>query len=644
MLPRTSLTHLARSVKASHSGTVGIKLCRRSLATVSDIKILPDPSLKYQPYKPIQLANRQWPSKVLRSPPLWLSTDLRDGNQALPNPMNPLQKQKYFDMLVDVGFKEIEVAYPSSSETEFRFTRNLIERRDLPDDLWLQVLTPCRAELIKKTLESVAGAKNVIIHVYLGTAQIFRDVVFKKSRSDIIDLAIKSTAQIRNLTAEYAARYGTNFRFNFGVEGFSQAEPEFAVELCEAVKKTWGRAGLGNNRIMFNLAASVEIAPPNHFADQIEYFCRNITEREKVIVSLHPHNDMGTAVAAAQLGLLAGADRVEGCLLGHGERTGNVDLITMALNQYGQGISPRLDFSNLPRILEVVEECTGLPVNPRLPYSGKLAFTAFSGSHQDAIRKGFQAQEDRHEKNRARGEHERWAIPYLPFDPADIGCSYDALIRVNSQSGKAGVTSVLDQGLGLKLPRNMQGDVYKVVQKEAERTGTEVSARRIVGLFRDVYYLGQEQQRRGYIVLRSYEVFRPTSGGTWKVHAEIECAGASRFIQGVGMDAQSALLSALAQHLNISLQCLAVSEHQIDGTHAECRKMASYIQLLHPSTTGTSWGVGLDMDGERAGFQAVLSAVNVVIDNMWIGPSRTTAPVLQVRKEYHRQRHLTANL
>ncbi|KAF8575329.1 aldolase [Ramaria rubella] len=597
-------------------------LWRRALATHTDFKFFPDPSQKYVAYKPMLLPDRRWPTKVRRTAPTWLSTDLRDGNQALPNPMDLQQKRKIFEMLVQIGFKEIEVAYPSASDVEFQFVRSLIEDGCVPDDVWLQVLTPCRTELVKRTMESVSGAKNVIVHIYLGTAQVFREVVFQKSRAETIDLAVKHTALVRDLTSEYSARYGTKFRLNYGVEGFSQAEPEFVVELCEEVKRAWGKAGTGNDRLSFNLAASVEVAPPNHFADQVEYFSRKISEREKVIVSLHPHNDMGTAVAAAQLGLLAGADRVEGCLLGHGERTGNVDLITMALNQFTQGISPHLDFSNLPHILAILEECTGLPVNPRLPYSGKLAFTAFSGSHQDAIKKGFQAQEKRHEENRAKGEPQRWSVPYLPFDPADIGCSYEAMIRVNSQSGKAGISTLLEQALGLELPREMQAEFYRVIQKEAERTGTEVYLRTIVGLFRQMYHLGREQQFAGRLVLRSYRITRAKDAAGFIVDAEIQHDGASRIICGSGSSAQAALISALGHHLNLSFDLLSSFDHPIETTCTKEGKLASYVQVSLPSGSGTKWGVGVSSENETAQLRAVVSATNVVLDYQGIPSTR----------------------
>ncbi|GJJ14511.1 hypothetical protein Clacol_008775 [Clathrus columnatus] len=624
---------------------------RRGLATVSDTTILPDPSQKYKPYTPILLNDRQWPTKVLDKAPMWLSTDLRDGNQALPNPMNIQQKLKFFKMLLRIGFKEIEVAYPSASQTEFMFVRSLIEDNIVPDDVWLQVLTPCRPELIKRTLESVAGAKNVIIHTYLGTARIFREVVFKKTCTEAMEMAAKNVSLVRDLTQEYTARYGTNFRFNFGVEGFSQAEPEFVLELCEEVKRTWARAGLGNQRITFNLAASVEVAPPNHFADQVEYFSRNISEREKVIISLHPHNDMGTAVAATQLGLLAGAERVEGCLLGHGERTGNVDLITMALNQFTQGISPRLDFSNLPNILNIVEECTDLPVNPRLPYSGKLAFTAFSGSHQDAIRKGFQAQQKRHEENRSKGEPQIWSVPYLPFDPNDIGCSYEAMIRVNSQSGKAGVTSLLDQALSIKLPREMQTDFYKIVQKEAERTGKEVSIRTIVRLFRQTYRLGIERPLSGYVTLRSYRatvnnrrlplLSTESESSSVTIEADIQCDGVTRTIRGSGSNPEKAFFTALTQSLNVPMTLLESEQHTIEPKSGQARplslssslstssstrsynnnsnKVASFSKISFPISSLQQtlfWGVGVSNDRSDAGIHAIVSAVNLGMDQL----------------------------
>ncbi|KAI0807860.1 hypothetical protein C8Q74DRAFT_1229749 [Fomes fomentarius] len=388
--------------------------------------MLADPSLKYRPYTPLHLPDRQWPSRVNRATPIWLSTDLRDGNQALARPMTIAQKMVFFETLVKCGFKEIEVAYPAASDTDLNFVRGLIEGNKVPDDVWLQVLTPAREDLIRRTVDAVAGCKRAIIHMYNATSCLFRTVVFQNSKEETIRLAAKHTQIIRKLTDECTAKYGTVFRYEYSPETFSQTEPEFAIEVCEAVKAAWGKAGLGDERIIFNLPATVEIGPSNHYADLVEHFCRHISEREKTIISLHPHNDRGTSIAAAELGMLAGADRIEGCLFGNGERTGNVDLVNLALNLYSQGISPGVDFSDIEPVIDVVTACNDLPVHQRHPYGGELAFTSFSGRHQDAIRLGHEAR-----CAQSKGENgKRWEVPYLPMDPADIGRVYDADVRI----------------------------------------------------------------------------------------------------------------------------------------------------------------------------------------------------------------------
>ncbi|RPD66577.1 aldolase [Lentinus tigrinus ALCF2SS1-7] len=386
--------------------------------------MLADPSIKYKPYQPLHLPDRQWPSRVKCAPPIWLSTDLRDGNQALAQPMTVAQKMVFFETLVQCGFKEIEVAYPAASDTDFNFVRELIEGDKVPDDVWLQVLTPAREDLIKRTVDAVAGCKRAIIHMYNATSCLFRTVVFRNSKEETVRLAVKHTAIVRRLTEECTAKHGTVFRYEYSPETFSQTEPEFAIEVCEAVKAAWGKAGLGDDRIIFNLPATVEIGPPNHYADLVEHFCRHISEREKIIISLHPHNDRGTSIAAAEFGMLAGADRVEGCLFGNGERTGNVDLVNLAMNLYTQGIAPGVDFSDIQAVVDVVTACNDLPVHQRHPYGGELAFATFSEHHQDAIKRGLHAL-------RAQGEHTGpWDIPYLPMDPADLGRIRDADFRI----------------------------------------------------------------------------------------------------------------------------------------------------------------------------------------------------------------------
>ncbi|CAL1705324.1 unnamed protein product [Somion occarium] len=561
--------------------------------------MLADPSKKYKPYTPLNLPDRQWPSKVVRKSPIWLSTDLRDGNQALANPMTIAQKTLFFDTLVKCELKEIEIAYPAASETDFQFVRGLIEGKKVPDDVWIQVLTPAREDLIRRTLESVAA------------------------------LAIKHTKIIRELTDEYSAKYGTRFKYEYSPETFSQTEPDFALEVCEAVKAAWGKAGTGDERIIFNLPATVEIAPPNHYADQVEYFCQHISEREKIAISLHPHNDRGQGMAAAELALLAGGDRVEGCLFGNGERTGNVDLVNLALNFYTQGVSPNLDFSDIQSVIEVVTACNELPIHPRHPYAGELVFTAFSGSHQDAIKKGFEAQRIRHAEAAKKGELQYWDIPYLPIDPADIGCTYEAVIRVNAQSGKAGIAYLVQQHLGLDLPRKMQVAFYQVVQDIADREAREMRPEDITTAFRETYHFGSSKYE-GRLVLKSFKISSepsPDTTGSDEQPADerrlfdgtISVDGALRVMRGDGNGPLSALLDALRTHLDIDFIIREYAEHSIgEGSNV---KAASYVELVRGGqdikdarkATESWWGVGVDSDIAGSGLRAVLSAVNSAI-------------------------------
>ena len=429
--------------------------------------MLKDPSVKYKAFPPIKLDNRQWPSKVIEKPPRWLSTDLRDGNQSLPDPMSIAEKKAYFNKLVALGFKEIEVAFPSASQIDFDFTRFAIETA--PDDVSIQVLSPCRPDLIKRTVESLHGAKRATVHLYLATSDCFRNVVFGLTKQQSLDLAVECTKLVRSLTKDDPEQKGTIWDYEFSPETFSDSDPEYVIEVCEAVKKAWGPTS--EKPIIFNLPATVEMATPNVYADQIEYFSTHISERETVCISLHPHNDRGCAVAAAELGQMAGADMVEGCLFGNGERTGNVDLVTLALNLYTQGISPLLDFSDINSVVDIVERSNKIPVHARAPYGGSLVVCAFSGSHQDAIKKGFKVHNDKRQKEGGKDIH--WQVPYLPLDPADIGRTYEAIIRVNSQSGKGGSAWVILRNMELDLPRGLQVAFSKVVQEQAELKGRE---------------------------------------------------------------------------------------------------------------------------------------------------------------------------
>ncbi|KAK0555184.1 2-isopropylmalate synthase (Alpha-isopropylmalate synthase) (Alpha-IPM synthetase) [Tilletia horrida] len=574
-----------------------------------------DPGKKYKPYKPINLPDRQWPSKVQTTSPIWTSVDLRDGNQALIHPMNAHSKLRFFKKLVQVGFKEIEVAFPSSSDTDFNFVRHIIEQKLIPDDVYIQVLTPAREELIRRTFESIKGAKNVIMHMYNATSPLFRGVVFRQDKAQTIDLAVRHTKIVAELMDHYSKpeNGGTNFKYEYSPECFTQTEPDFAIEICDAVRKAWGKASK-ENKIIFNLPATVEVGPPNSYADQIEYFIRNVPERDSIVVSLHPHNDRGSAVAAAEMGLLAGADRVEGCLLGNGERTGNVDLVTLALNLFCQGVQPGpLDLSDLGSIVELITDCNSIAVHPRHPYAGELVFTAFSGSHQDAIKKGFAAMDER----RKQGDP-TWDMPYLPVDPADIGCTYEAVIRVNSQSGKGGVAYIVAQQLGLDLPRRMQVAFYSIIQEVADRTGKEMTAEDITSAFIKAYHLpvpagtnipGLEKTRYdGRFVLRSFTLSdvrpahavqalangkaetgaeaddqddedegtqTPSAPRVRQITARILKDGKQHVITGTGQGAISAFLNALDNAFGIRVSVREYSEHAIGRIGGDRSRAAS---------------------------------------------------------------------
>ncbi|KAI0721146.1 2-isopropylmalate synthase [Fomitopsis betulina] len=591
--------------------------------------MLADPSQKYKPYTPLNLADRQWPSKVQKSPPIWLSTDLRDGNQALANPMTVPQKTIFYDTLIKCGFKEIEIAYPAASDTDFNFVRGLIDNGKVPDDVWIQVLTPAREDLIRRTIESVAGAKHVILHMYNATSCLFREVVFRASQAETLALAVKHTEIVRKLTDECTEKYGTQFRYEYSPETFTQTEPAFALEICEAVKKAWGRAGTAyEDRIIFNLPATVEIGPPNHYADLVEHFSRNISEREKIYISLHPHNDRGQSIAAAELAMLAGADRVEGCLFGNGERTGNVDLVNLALNLYTQGISPKLDFSDIQSVIDVVTQCNDLPVHPRHPYAGELVFTAFSGSHQDAIKKGFEHQRARWAESESKGERKYWNMPYLPIDPADIGCDYEAVIRVNAQSGKGGIAYLVQQHLALDMPRKMQISFYNVIQEIADREAREMTIEDITTAFRKTYHYGGSTYE-GRLVLKSFKISAESSPDLpnddeaaderRQFDGTLSVDGVLRVIRGDGNGPLSALLDALRTHLEVDLSLREYSEHAIG--QGQDTKAASYVELVPLArdikeirqSTESWWGVGVDPDIAGSGLRALLSAVNSAI-------------------------------
>ncbi|CAK7203764.1 2-isopropylmalate synthase (Alpha-isopropylmalate synthase) (Alpha-IPM synthetase) [Sporothrix eucalyptigena] len=576
--------------------------------------MLKDPSTKYKPFPPVNLPDRQWPSKTITKAPRWLSTDLRDGNQSLVDPMNGDEKWQYFKMLAELGYKEIEVSFPSASQTDFDFTRRLIETPGaVPDDVFLQVLSPCREDLIKRTVESVHGAKKAIIHIYLATSECFRRIVFNFTEEETLELATRCAKLVRSLTKDSPdpAVRATEWAFEFSPETFSDTRLDFTVQVCEAVKAAWEPTV--EQPIIFNLPATVEMATPNVYADQIEYFCRNITNRDTICVSLHPHNDRGCAVAAAELAQMAGADRVEGCLFGNGERTGNVDLVTLGLNLYTQGVTPNIDFSDLERVIGTVEVCNKIPVHPRAPYGGSLVVCAFSGSHQDAIKKGFQVREKEN-----LDATDRWQVPYLPLDPHDIGRDYQAVIRVNSQSGKGGAAWIIQQYLHLDLPRGLQIDFSQVVQRMAETRGRELLPVEITALFESTYFL-HENRRFGLV---DYKILpdrttspAPTAPGRTQDTKNMKrvfdgvllISGEEHHLTGRGTGPISSLAAALKDIIGTELEVHDYKEHAV-GRGRDVRA-ATYIEC----TTGTNqkvWGVGLHEDVLTSSLHAVLSAAS----------------------------------
>lgn len=521
-------------------------------------------------------------------------------------------------MLIQLGYKEIEVSFPSASDTDFNFTRRLVETPGIvPEDVWLQVLSPCRLDLIRRTVDSLTGARKALLHLYLATSNCFQRIVFGFTQEESIDLAVKCTRYARSITKDDPSQAGTEWAYEFSPETFSDTSPEFAVRICEAVKAAWEPST--SNPIIFNLPATVEVSTPNIYADQIEYFCTTITEREKICVSLHPHNDRGCAVAAAELAQMAGADRVEGTLFGNGERTGNVDLVTLALNLYTQGIHPQIDFSNINAVIDVVEANTKIPVHPRAPYGGQLVVCAFSGSHQDAIRKGFQAR-------KFATDDDLWQVPYLPLDPQDIGRTYEAIIRVNSQSGKGGVAWIIQRALDLELPRGLQIAFSKIVQKEADTLGRELLPREIKSLFEAAYHLKNNPRfiLVDYKILadRSPSPLQPeggrvsnTQGLKRRFEGVIAIDGLEHHIKGVGNGAISSLADAL-HTLGIDLDVAEYKEHAI-GEGRDVRA-ATYIQCMVAGNSQRVWGVGIHEDTVQASLIALLSAASSVSQEVFL--------------------------
>ena len=559
----------------------------------------PMPFSRYRAFPPIDLPDRTWPAKRITAAPRWLSTDLRDGNQALIDPMTPARKHKMFDLLVAMGYKEIEIGFPSASQTDFDFVRQLIEGGKIPDDVTVSVLTQAREDLIERTAESLVGAKTATIHMYNATAPLFRRVVFKVDRAECIALAARGT----ELVMKYAEQHlgGVEFGYQYSPEIFTGTELEFSVEVCNAVMDVW-QPGPGRE-IILNLPATVEMATPNVYADQIEWFSRHVRNREHVAISLHPHNDRGTATAATELALMAGADRVEGCLFGHGERTGNVDLVTLGMNLFSQGIDPKIDFSRIDEIRRTVEYCTNLPVHPRHPYAGDLVYTAFSGSHQDAIKKGL---EDLERQAAAQGISVReiaWEAPYLPIDPYDVGRTYEAVIRVNSQSGKGGVAYIMKSEHNLDLPRRLQIEFSRVVQGHTDTDGGEVSPAELWRIFQLSYL-----QDREPLELASVDS-STMAGGHDTLTARVVSRGQARTITGEGNGPVSAYVDAISS-LGYSVRVLDYAEHALSAGGDALAAAYVECEVGDGEDAVVVWGVGMDANIVVASLQAVTSAVN----------------------------------
>jgi len=549
--------------------------------------MLKQPSQKYRPFPPVELPNRGWPSRTLTHAPRWCSVDLRDGNQALAVPMNVGQKLELFHALVKCGFKEIEVGFPSASNTEFTFNRRLIEEHRAPDDVWLQVLVQAREDLIERTFESLVGAKKAIVHLYNSTSPAQRRVVFGKSKEEIEAIAVHGAKLIQERLARLK---GTEVMLEYSPESFSATEVEFAKEVSEAVMDVWKPTP--KRKMILNLPDTVEVAMPNVYADQIEWMCRNIKDRDALIISLHTHNDRCTGTAATELGLLAGADRVEGTLFGNGERTGNLDIVTVALNLYMHGIDPKLDFRDLNTLVEVYERCTGMAVPPRHPYAGELVFTAFSGSHQDAIRKGLQEWK--------RGGRVAWDVPYLAIDPTDIGREYREVIRVNSQSGKGGVAYLLESEYGIELPKDMQREFGPIANDEVDKLAREVSGAELKAMFWREYV-----ERTSPWQLQGFET--ESKNGVVKCRARLLRDGKSLNISGEGNGPLAALVHGFTQAGVPRFEITAYSEHALSA--GEEASAIAYIQIKHADGK-TRWGAGVDTNIELASVRAVLSALN----------------------------------
>ena len=545
---------------------------------------------KYSSFEKIKLKNRSWPTNQISNAPIWCSVDLRDGNQALIEPMGIEKKLRFFSMLIELGFKEIEIGFPSASETEFNFVRKLIDDNLIPSDVKIQVLSQAREHLIKRTFEATEGAKNVIFHLYNSTSTLQREVVFKKDKEGITKIATEGAELVQKLSEEYSK---TDWQFEYSPESFTGTELDYAAEVCNKVNNIWHKGN--KNKTIINLPATVELSTPNIYADQIQWMNENLKNRDKIILSLHPHNDRGTAVAAAELGLMAGADRIEGTLFGNGERTGNVDIVTLGLNLFTQGIDPQLDFSDINKTMREVEYCNQLPVHPRHPYAGDLVFTAFSGSHQDAIKKGFDEMRNSNDS--------KWRVPYLPIDPEDVGRTYEAVIRINSQSGKGGISYILEQDYGVTLPRRMQIDFSQVIQKQADETGKELDSKEIWESFEN-YYLKNNTKKISY---NSHEIQSSKEKDIIKLsliekNKEIQ-------IEGTGNGPIDAFINALNAHLSSDFKVSDYHQHSISsGSDASA---AAYIEIQNKDSS--DWGAGIDQNTTVASYKAILNGINKIL-------------------------------
>ncbi|MEU7239348.1 2-isopropylmalate synthase [Streptomyces sparsogenes] len=583
---------------ATTSNPVG----RRTPITAATVTQRPSgmPIHKYGQYEAVDIPDRTWPNKRITAAPRWLSTDLRDGNQALIDPMSPARKREMFDLLVRMGYKEIEVGFPSSGQTDFEFVRSIIEEGAIPEDVTISVLTQAREELIERTVESLRGAHKATVHLYNATAPVFRRVVFRGSREQVKQIAVDGT----RLVMEYADKIlgdETVFGYQYSPEIFTDTELDFALEVCEGVMDIWQPED--GREIILNLPATVERSTPSTHADRFEWMSRHLSRREYVCLSVHPHNDRGTAVAAAELAIMAGADRIEGCLFGQGERTGNVDLVTLGMNLFSQGVDPQIDFSQIDEIRRTAEYCNQMEIHPRHPYAGDLVYTAFSGSHQDAIKKGFEAMEASAAEQGKTVDEIEWAVPYLPIDPKDVGRSYEAVIRVNSQSGKGGIAYVLKNDHKLDLPRRMQIEFSKIIQAKTDAEGGEVTPAQIWSVFQDEY-LPTDDNRWGRISLRTAQT-STTSEGTDALTVEAVVDGAETVLTGSGNGPLAAFFDALAA-IDVDVRLLDYSEHTLsEGAGSQA---AAYIECAIDGKV--LWGVGIDANIVRASLKAVVSAVN----------------------------------